>query len=162
MSFNSLKFLIFLPLVFTVSACLNGKSRILWLLATSYVFYASMGSLFLVLALVVVTLLTYWSGLQLVIGSNKSRKWWLRIGVLGNVSILVAMKYLPFLGENVNYLYRLAGFTGSNGVWPAILSVGVSFLYSRRLGICRMSILNCRLRSRTSATSLCHWLFSQS
>jgi D-alanyl-lipoteichoic acid acyltransferase DltB (MBOAT superfamily) len=92
------------------------------------------GSFTLILALVSVTLLTYWCGLNMLTGNYNARKWWLRIGILGNVIILVVMKYLPFIVENVHSLAVIAGYSGFIKSWPTILSVGVSFYVFQAIG----------------------------
>lgn len=64
MAFNSVQFLVFLPVVLLVCFCLPKRGRYLWLLAASYYFYMCWNASYALL-LLVSTVTTYLCGLLL-------------------------------------------------------------------------------------------------
>lgn len=98
MLFNSLHYLLFLPAVFLIHHFSPARFRWLVLLLASFAFYAALDAPHLLLTLLLVTTITYHCGrwLQRSAGSRAR----LRImwgGIIANVLILGALKYLPFL-----------------------------------------------------------------
>jgi len=105
MSFTSLTFLLFLPAVFLLFSFTSFQLRWLLLLLVSYYFYACLKVPYLLIVLAAVTAVSYWCGLKV----NRTetpylKKVWLWAGIAANVSILVWLKYIPFLTENLNLL----------------------------------------------------------
>jgi D-alanyl-lipoteichoic acid acyltransferase DltB (MBOAT superfamily) len=123
MSFASVHFLIFLPLVATVYFLLPLRARRLFLLAASYYFYCVWSFKWSVL-LIYATLLDYVAGL--VIGTATrplTRKLALGISLTGNLVALGVFKYFDFIGGSLAALF-------GQPVWPTldlVLPMGISF-----------------------------------
>src|ERR1700741_2169553 len=96
MLFNSLPFLVFLPVVFTLYWAVKHQWRWMILLAASYYFYFSYNPWFCLL-LLGTTGIDYFAARQ-ISGSTdqKKRKAWLLLSILSNIGILVAFKYTVF------------------------------------------------------------------
>ncbi len=130
MLFNSLLFLGFLPLVFTIYWLLGRKSYKLqnaFLLIASYYFYSCWDWRFLFL-LMFSTLLDYYSGLMMQSAKNQSRKkLWFWLSILINLGFLGVFKYFNFFSESfVNFL-SLFGIKSDLVTISVILPVGISF-----------------------------------
>ncbi|MBR5060295.1 MAG: MBOAT family protein [Clostridia bacterium] len=130
MSFNSLAFLVFLPLTVAVHYVLPHRVRWVWLLAASYLFYMfkkpEMGLLILS-----VTVVTYSGGLLVDVLLNKHGRKKLA-GAIAGITVAVLFlclgffKYFSFLSENVNALIGLAGGRAFDTI-DVVLPVGISF-----------------------------------
>lgn len=96
MSFSSVAFAIFLPIVFIFYWFITNKSlkiQNLFLLAASYIFYGWWDWRFLVL-LFTVSLMNYFIGLKVTGDENdKSRLAWLRIDLIINIGVLYGIKF---------------------------------------------------------------------
>ena len=104
MSFNSLHFIVFFPVVAILYFLISNRFRWVLLLIASYYFYACWKPEYLVL-LVAATLLNYAVGLAL--GKEEShtrRKFLLSVSLLGSLGLLFGFKYLGFFGGSVNML----------------------------------------------------------
>ncbi|MBJ6723693.1 MBOAT family O-acyltransferase [Geomesophilobacter sediminis] len=132
MPFTSLEYLIFLPLLFLVHHLSRGRMRWGGLLAASYGFYLDAGASYLVVVLAFVTLLSYVCGLQVGPAGNRPR-FFLLIGIVGNIAVLVGMKYLPFLWECVSSLPSFIPVAKLSAP-PLLVSVGVSFFVFQAIG----------------------------
>jgi len=100
MLFNSLTFLIFLPLVFAIYWLLGKAKKLmwqnLWLLTASYVFYGWWDYRFLAL-IVASTLVDYWVGLRIAAAEEQPvRKRWLWGSIAFNLGLLGFFKYYNF------------------------------------------------------------------
>lgn len=130
MFFNSLQYLFFLPLVFTVYWAVNKRSlklQNLLLLAASYYFYACWDWRFLFL-LMFSTGLDYFTGLQMHNGQNQSRKkFWFWLSVIINLGFLGVFKYYNFFAESFAGLLSSFGFKSNLWTLQVILPVGISF-----------------------------------
>lgn len=127
MLFNSIEFLIFLPIVFGFYYALPHKYRWVLLLAASYYFYMSWKPEYIGL-IVLSTLIDYLCGNQLEKKESKyPRKLFLWISLLSNLGILLTFKYLGFFQEIVNELLILIDFKGSENGLNLILPMGISF-----------------------------------
>lgn len=127
MLFNSLEFVIFLPIVLIVFAFLSGKPLRIFLLIASYVFYG-WANPFYILLLVLSTVLDYNIGLRMSRTEDEDRrKKLLLASVVGNLGILTLFKYSGFIVTSVNDIAGLAGV--ELGLIPPtiILPVGISF-----------------------------------
>jgi D-alanyl-lipoteichoic acid acyltransferase DltB (MBOAT superfamily) len=128
MSFTSLKYLFFLPLLYILFQVVPDRYRWLLLLLASYGFYAAMRVPYLVGVLLLVTLLTYVVGLLLGATSDPTRRrLFLWAGVVGNLLILVLLKYLPFLDENLASLFLWIGFDHISHQSTFFTTIGVSY-----------------------------------
>lgn len=128
MPLHSLEYLLFLILSLGFTVLFARRWRWLPLVLLGLVFYAWQEEPRLLAALAATILVTYGAGLLLEClagGKARSAVFWFSVAIL--TSILLYMRYLPFLARTVNAL--LPGVDGS-GPWPipeAIVSVGVSF-----------------------------------
>jgi alginate O-acetyltransferase complex protein AlgI len=123
MFFNSIHFLIFLPLVTVLYFLLPQRPRRLWLLAASFYFYCVF-SIPLSLLLVWSTVLDY-SVARIIQGSDRAgvRRAALIVSMVGNLGVLGVFKYIDF------FSYSLAAVLGFRP-WPElnlILPMGISF-----------------------------------
>ncbi len=123
MFFNSIHFLIFMPLVTLVYFLLRGGSQRVFLLACSFYFYCVF-SVKLSLLMVFSTVLDY-TVARIIDGSSnpRVRKAALAATMTGNLGVLATFKYLDFFSGS---LAELLGFRP----WPAlnlILPMGISF-----------------------------------
>jgi len=128
MIFNSLEYIIFLPLVFILFYVFRHKFRVFILLAASYYFYISWNPAFIILILLS-TLIDYGAGLSLEqTESKRSRRLILSLSVCANLGFLFFFKYFNFALENVNeILLAVKGSYEPIKAWDIILPVGISF-----------------------------------
>ncbi len=151
MLFNSLEFILFLPIVFLLYWFVF--KRLLWqnlfLVAASYVFYGWWDTRFLTL-IALTTLLSYASGL-LIARYEHRRRWQQAIctaNIILNLSILGVFKYYNFFAENLAALLRYFGFQPDWATLHILLPVGISFytfqalsysidVYLRKIAPCR-------------------------
>jgi len=123
MIFNSLSYVLFLPLVYLVFRCTAKRWRWLVLLVASYGFYAAFKVPYLLAVLLMVTGISYMCALRIAAQRDEaSRKRWLWIGNFSCVAILALLKYLPFIKAEANSIFGLNSTSSS-----AIISIGVSF-----------------------------------
>ncbi len=96
MTFNSLTYALFLPLVFLIFTSVAERHRWQVLLVASYAFYASFKAPQLILALILVTGISYVCGRRLgTAGEERARKRIFWTGTGACLAILAVMKYLP-------------------------------------------------------------------
>lgn len=130
MLFNSLSFLFFLPIVFSIYWILNGKGvrfqNILLLLA-SYYFYACWDWRFLFL-LIFSTLLDYYTGIKMTDAENKHiKKVWFWISISVNLGFLAVFKYYNFFAKSFAETLSYFGLHANPLTLNVILPVGISF-----------------------------------
>jgi len=147
MLFNSLTFPVFLAFVLTAYWVLPGRrSRTLWLLASSYVFYGWWDWRFLGLILLS-SLIDYFAGQRVGEGSDRRRHFWLGVSLAANLGILCTFKYLDFFAGSAAWALQQAGLSPSWTTLNLVLPVGISFytfqslsytidVYRRRLPGC--------------------------
>jgi len=129
MLFNSIDFVIFLPIVFILYWFTNTNLRFqnILLLASSYFFYACWDWRFLFL-LIFSTLLDYYTGLKMSETKNqmKKKKWfWLSIVV--NLGFLGVFKYSNFFTQSFADAISHLGLQVNPWTLNVILPVGISF-----------------------------------
>ncbi len=127
MLFNSLEFVIFLPIVLLVFLFLSGKPLRIFLLIASYIFYG-WANPFYILLLMLSTVLDFNIGRWMSRTDDaERRKMLLLASVVGNLGILTIFKYSGFIVQSVNDVAGLAGL--ELGLIPPniILPVGISF-----------------------------------
>jgi len=130
MLFNSLDFVLFLPIVYLLYWKLSSSRLALQnilLLAASYFFYACWDSRFLLL-LLFSTLLDYFSGLKIAASkSQQQRKIWLWTSIGINAGFLGFFKYYNFFAASfADFLSRL-GLHVEVSTLSIVLPVGISF-----------------------------------
>ena len=128
MNFNSMAFLLYLPVVVSVYWLLPHQGRKYWLLAASYFFYGYWNPAFLLL-LLFSTAVDYLCGMGLDRYPEKKplRKLLLLISVFMNLGVLFSFKYLDFFGETVNSLCAALSIPYRVPALNLILPVGISF-----------------------------------
>lgn len=128
MTFNSLSYFIFLPVLFIAFAVVGTRYRWIVLLLASYIFYGFLLKPALLVVLTLVILITFWLGKLISNNPDPSkRKWLLWTGVIANLSLLVYFKYIPFLTENLNLLFGILNANVSIHVPQSFVSIGLSF-----------------------------------
>jgi alginate O-acetyltransferase complex protein AlgI len=130
MLFNSVSFLIFLPIVFLLYWSLaknDVRKQNLLLLLASYVFYAWWDWRFLFL-LIFSTALDYFTGIRIhEAESEKKRRVWLWISVGTNLGFLGFFKYFNFFIDSTLRLLESMGFQPNPWSLQILLPVGISF-----------------------------------
>lgn len=127
MNFNSLEFLIFLPLVLIVFWLLPHKFRWAWLLIASYYFYMSWNA-WLIFLILGTTLTSY--GAAIAIDRAKSvkvKKLLLALTVTVCLGALVFFKYFNFLLASAIDFLNLFSMNVQSVALDIILPVGISF-----------------------------------
>ena len=128
MTFNSLEYCLFLPVVYLVFLVVGDRARWMVLLAASLLFYAALQLPYLPAVLALVTTASYLFGLLLdraeSIGAKRA---WLWTGIAVNVAVLVAMKYLPFLALNLKALAAMCSLDDQLQPVRALVAIGVSY-----------------------------------
>ena len=138
MLFNSLKFLVFFPVVTFFYFVLPKKIRMYWLLAVSYVFYMGWNPKYVVL-LFGSTAITYVSGLLLQRIEDGSRsvflkKWVVAGSFLLNLGILFYFKYVNFFLDTWAQILGAFGIGRIQRHFDILLPVGISFFTFQALG----------------------------
>ncbi|MDO5343023.1 MAG: MBOAT family protein, partial [Bacteroidia bacterium] len=130
MLFQSIEFLIFLPIVFLLYWFVFRKLKLqnALVLVASYVFYGWWDWRFLIL-IAITSGFSYWSGLLIKSNEGKPRvqKWICAGNIVLNLLILFAFKYLNFFSESLVALFALFGIHLDWVTLKIILPVGISF-----------------------------------
>ncbi len=127
MTFNSLQFLIFLPIVIVVYFILPHKVRWIWLLIASYYAYMSW-NVWLVFLILGTTVVSYVAGLLIARTEKKSvKKFWLVLMLVVCLGVLVFFKYFNFLLGSVIDFLNLFALDIDSVALDIILPVGISF-----------------------------------
>jgi len=130
MLFNSLQFLIFLPVVFFLYWFLtnkNLKAQNILLLVSSYFFYACWDWRFLFL-LIFSTLLDYYTGIKMAEAKNtRLKKFWFWLSISINLSFLGIFKYFNFFAASFAASIAHLGYEVDPWTLKILLPVGISF-----------------------------------
>ena len=130
MLFNSLEFLIFLPIVFLLYWYVFRKRQIqnLLIVISSYIFYGWWDWRFLIL-IVFTSLCSYGCGLLIVYyeGQRRIQQIVSMLNIVLNLCILVAFKYYNFFIENLEAVLGIFGWKFDWITINIILPVGISF-----------------------------------
>ena len=132
MSFTSLEFCIFLPIVFGLYYLSPKRSRWVILLAASYVFYGVAGIQYILL-LAYVTAAAFLAARYLE-KAERIGKWCMLICVCAVFLPLIVFKYTGFLTENLNILLRAVKSAESLTTMQIIQPLGISFYSFSALG----------------------------
>ncbi|QXE90690.1 hypothetical protein KP001_20230 [Geomonas subterranea] len=128
MVFNSLHYLIFLPVVYLMFYLAGDRARWGVLLAASFAFYSALKVPYLLVVLVMVALNTYFFGMWLDRAQGaRAKRLVLYGGILTNVLVLVVLKYLPFLSENLRQLSAFLSLDYQVPAVKAFVAIGVSY-----------------------------------
>lgn len=130
MLFNSITFLIFLPIVFLLYWFVfrSRKGQNLLIVAASYVFYGWWDWRFLLL-IALTSFCSYGSGLLLErnVGRSRIQRLVAASNIVLNLAILGVFKYYNFFVENLNALFHAVGYQLDWATVKLILPVGISF-----------------------------------
>ena len=131
MLFNSLEFLLFLPIVLVVYHNLSHKQQNRFLVVASCFFYASWDWRFL-FPLLASTTIDYWCAKRMeeLIEAGRppeERKRYLVFSVVTNLGLLGFFKYYNFFSDNLHDLLEAVGIEISAWTLNVILPVGISF-----------------------------------
>jgi len=127
MQFNSIIFIIFAIIFFSLWPLLRRKnsSRWIYLTAASFLFYGWWDWRFIFL-IIASGLIDFFAGLGMERFRNH-RKLLLILSVIGNVGSLAVFKYLNFGINNINWLLKVFGIDSQIPATHLILPVGISF-----------------------------------
>lgn len=127
MVFNSLEFLVFLPLVAVLYFSLAARFRWLLLLVSSYCFYYYWNNWYLLLILFS-TLVDFWAGIKIE-GSSKqeNKQFFLYCSMVLNLGMLFFFKYFNFFMTQVAFLGDTLGFPHTAVNHTMVLPLGISF-----------------------------------
>ncbi|MBQ3374563.1 MAG: MBOAT family protein [Oscillospiraceae bacterium] len=127
MLFNSIAFLIFLPLVFAVHWLLPHRFRWILLLAASYYFYMSWNVKYVVLILFV-TVISYIMAILIEESNSKLYKQlFLSITIVSCLGILFFFKYFNFFSQSLTRFLQLFALPIHPVTLKLMLPVGISF-----------------------------------
>lgn len=130
MLFNSIEFLLFLPLTFALYWFVFKplKWQNLFVVTASYVFYGWWDWRFLLL-IALTTFCSYMSGIliQKYEGKRRRQKAISAANILLNLGILCVFKYFNFFGDNLTALFQLFGIQLDWVTLDILLPVGISF-----------------------------------
>lgn len=130
MLFNSIEYLIFLPIVFVLYWFVvnkNLKFQNILLLIASYVFYGWWDYRFLSL-IVFSSFLDYFVGIKLFEAiDEKKRKLWLYVSLFSNLGLLGLFKYYNFFADSFAVAMQGIGWQVDDLTLNIILPVGISF-----------------------------------
>lgn len=128
MPFNSLQYFLFLPVVYLTFYFVGNRARWFVLLAASLIFYYALNVPYLLAVLALVTVTTYGFGIWIELAkSEKTKRAFLWGGIAANVLILIIIKYLPFLSENLKALSTLLSLDAKIQPIKAFVAIGVSY-----------------------------------
>ncbi|MEJ5302535.1 MAG: MBOAT family protein [Bacteroidales bacterium] len=127
MAFNSLEFLIFLPVVVGLYYSLNPRYRWILLLAASYFFYMWWNPLYIIL-IITSTAIDYFAAraIEKTPLKKKKRKY-LLLSLFTNLGLLFSFKYYGFFAGSMQRLLSLAGIEIHFPYLDILLPVGISF-----------------------------------
>ena len=132
MSFTSLEYWIFLPIVFGAYYICPKRRRWICLLIAGYVFYGFAGFKYILL-LLYVTLAAFLAARSLEKTEHIGR-WWMAVCGCAVILPLVVFKYTGFLAENLNIILRAMKSARSLTTMKIIQPLGISFYSFAALG----------------------------
>ena len=128
MIFNSLTFVVFFAIVLAVwQLPLVWRSRKLFLLVASYIFYAAWNPPFVIL-LWISTVVDWWAAQAMVKSERQlTRRAWMLASLVANLGMLGFFKYGQFLLDNFIVLAGSIGVHYQPAQYSIVLPVGISF-----------------------------------
>ncbi|PKK89677.1 MAG: membrane-bound O-acyltransferase family protein [Candidatus Wallbacteria bacterium HGW-Wallbacteria-1] len=127
MVFNTFLFAIFICALYPLYLILSHKWQNRLLLIGSYIFYGAWDYRFLSL-IFISTVIDFYCGKHIETSNNiHTRKAFLAVSVISNLSLLCFFKYFNFFADNFRALLEVSGFTCNFGTLEIILPVGISF-----------------------------------
>lgn len=126
MLFNSLQFLLFLPLVVAMYYALPFRYRWMLIFIASCFFYMAFVPKY-ILILFVIIVIDYVSGIAMEGTSGKPKKLWLMFSLSSNILLLCFFKYFGFINHNAELISSWLGFHFKPFHLDIILPIGLSF-----------------------------------
>ena len=126
MTFNSLEYAAFLPVVVGLYWLLPRRKQNWLVLVASYLFYGAFDWRFLGL-LALSTVLDYWFGRALVAAPAGRRRRWLVASLVVNLGILAVFKYVDFFLDSAIDMLEALGVEANPSFLRVVLPVGISF-----------------------------------
>jgi D-alanyl-lipoteichoic acid acyltransferase DltB (MBOAT superfamily) len=127
MLFNSLDYLIFLPLVVAAFYLIPNRFRWVLLLAASYYFYMCWKWQYIFLILIS-TMVDFYAGIQIAKTPDKKKKrWFLLLSLFVNLGFLFYFKYFNFFTENTAIVLSQFNILADFEYYDILLPVGISF-----------------------------------
>lgn len=135
MSFDSVHFFLFFPIVVFILFFMHKKARLVWLLVCNYYFYMCWNARYALL-LGFITLCTYMTGRLLETAKEEKRKKWIVAGCcIVSFSVLFVFKYFNFFLDSINSLLNMAGNGKGIGFrLDLLLPIGISFYTFQAVG----------------------------
>lgn len=133
MNFNSLQYLLFLPIVLILYYVLPKKLKNPVLLLASFYFYICWEPIYALLMLFSITA-TYICGILVEKQLLGKKKLWLVLCLLINLAILFFFKYFNFCMETIRETFSLFGSKADLPTLNVLLPVGISFYTFQALG----------------------------
>src|SRR5262249_6215475 len=126
MSFSSIQFLIFFPVVTALYFAVPHRFRWLHLLIASCYFYMAFIPVYiLILAFTIVV--DYFAGIAIAGAEGARRKAYLIVSLFANLGTLGFFKYYDFLVANLNVLFGFVHAPAQLPLLSLILPIGLSF-----------------------------------
>ncbi|MGC8865811.1 MAG: MBOAT family O-acyltransferase [Bacteroidales bacterium] len=127
MTFNSLEFIIFLPLVVGLYYSLHPRYRWMLLLAASYFFYMWWNPLYIIL-IIASTAIDFFAARAIErTPEKKNKRKYLLLSLFTNFGLLFSFKYYGFFTHSLQRLLALAGVEIQFPYLDVLLPVGISF-----------------------------------
>jgi len=127
MLFNSIDFLLFLPLVVGAYYLIPHRFRWILLLVASYYFYMCWKAEFIIL-IVLSTLVDYVAALGMEkTASSRLRKMWLGFSLTSNLGMLFTFKYLNFFSASFQEVFNTFNIAYHFPTYNLLLPAGISF-----------------------------------
>ncbi len=134
MTFTSFEFLLFFPLVVLFYNLCSQRLRLYYLIVVSYIFYALMQPIYLLL-LAAVSVITYCFAIFLgKVRDEKNKNWILALGIVVIVLPLFFFKYYNFVNYAIISGLEMIGIHCSFPVIKLLLPVGISFYTFMSIG----------------------------
>lgn len=130
MTFASVEYLLFLPVVFLLYwiVCKNSKNAQNCLIVLGSLFFYGYADWRFLCLLLITAFSTYFTGLWLSKENNGKTRWWISFGtIVFNLGILFAFKYFNFFIQAFVDAFSLFGRKLSVSTMKIILPVGISF-----------------------------------
>ena len=126
MTFTSLEYVLFLPLVAAVFFLLPQAFRWLWLLVMSCYFYMYFIPIYILILFLLIGI-DYTAGLCIEHLEGRRRKWFLILSLVANCSVLGLFKYYDFINANGQVFLGHMGIHYAPTSWRLALPIGLSF-----------------------------------
>ncbi|ALJ05263.1 acyltransferase [Pseudalgibacter alginicilyticus] len=157
MLFNSLEFAVFLPIVFLLYWFVPFKKikhQNILILASCYFFYGWWDWKFLFL-IIFSSLLDFYLAKRISkTDKNQHRKWFLRLSIIANISLLGIFKYYDFFIESFSETFKFFGQTIDPQRLHLILPIGISFYTFQTLSY-TIDVYNKKLKATNDVIAFC-------